>query len=357
LQKKGYKHRKMKRTMKAQVLYKWDGPFNLEERPIPRVGPTDVLIRVKVCGAGLTLSNLRKGYISGGTLPRIIGHEVGGVVEDVGSLVRTCKEGDQVCVSFYITCGYCRWCISGRETLCENFIGNVGAVIDGGFAEYICVPERNCILIPEGVSFADAGITTDAVATNWHVFKERAHTKPNDTVLVVGAGGGVGIHCVQMAKVFGARVIGADTSDDKLAAALRYGCDVVINVQGKDMANEILMATNGRGVDCAVDMVSSNQTINDCIKALARGGTFVVVGVPRDVKSLSFDVLRLIRDEIKLTGARCATKQEIRESLELVRRGMVKPAVLNTFRLEDVNELFEKIDNMQLTGRSALIFD
>ncbi len=357
MQKKGYEHRKMKSTMKAQVLYKWDGPFNLEERPIPRVGPTDVLIRVKACGVGLTLSNLRKGYISGGTLPRIIGHEVGGVVEGVGSMVRTCKEGDQVCVSFYITCGYCRWCVSGRETLCENFTGNVGAIIDGGFAEYICVPERNCILIPEGVSFADAGITTDAVATNWHVFKERAHTKPNDIVLVVGAGGGVGIHCLQMAKVFGARVIGADTSDDKLTAALRYGCDVVINVQSKDMASEVLMATDGRGVDCAVDLVSNNQTINDCIKALARGGTFVVVGVPRDVKSLNFDVLRLIRDEIKLTGARCATKQEIRESLELVRRGTVKPAVLNTFRLEEVNELFEKIDNMQLTGRSALIFD
>ena len=343
--------------MKAQVLYKWDGPFNLEERPIPNIGPTDVLIKVKACGVGLTLSNLRKGYIGGGTLPRIIGHEVGGVVEDVGSLVHTCKKGDRVCVSFYITCGHCRWCVSGRETLCENFIGNVGAVIDGGFAEYMCVPERNCILIPEEVSFVDAGITTDAVATNWHVFKERAQTRPNDIVLVVGAGGGVGIHCVQMAQVFGARVIGVDISDDKLIAAQRYGCNVVLNVRGKDMAREVLKATNGRGVDCAVDMVSTSHTMNNCIKALARGGTLVVVGVPRDVKSLSFDTSRLIRDEIKITGSRCATIQEIREAMELVRRGMVKPAIFNTFRLEDVNELFEKIDTMQLTGRSALVFD
>ena len=97
--------------------------------------------------------------------------------------------------------------------------------------------------------------------------------------------------------------------------------------------------------------------MNNCIKALARGGTLVVVGVPRDVKSLRFDTPRLIRDEIKITGSRCATIQEIREALELVRRGMVKPAIFNTFCLEDVNELFEKIDTMQLTGRSALVFD
>ena len=119
--------------MKAQVMYEWNGPFRLEERPIPEVGPTEVLIQVRACGVGLTLTNLRAGYISG-SLPRIIGHEVGGIVEEVGPMVRTCKRGDRVCVSFYITCGYCKWCISGRETLCENFVGYVGAAIDGGFA-------------------------------------------------------------------------------------------------------------------------------------------------------------------------------------------------------------------------------
>ncbi|MFC1915544.1 alcohol dehydrogenase catalytic domain-containing protein [Chloroflexota bacterium] len=346
----------MKKKMKTQVLYEWNGPFHLEERSIPEPGPAEVLIRVRACGVGFTLTNLRAGYISG-SLPRIIGHEVGGIVEEVGPMVRTCKRGDRVCVSFYITCGYCKWCISGRETLCENLVGYVGAAIDGGFAEYINVPERNCIHIPEGVSFVDAGITTDAVATNWHVFKERAKTKPNDTVLVVGAGGGVGIHCLQMAKAFGAHVIGVDVSDDKLEIAREYGCDVVINGRDKDMAREVLMVTDGRGVDCAVDMASTNQTINDCIKVLARGGTFVLVGVPRDVKSLNFDIFRLARDEINITGARCATKQEIRESLQLVKHGFVKPAVPNTFRLEDVNEVFKKIDNMELPGRSALIFD
>jgi len=89
----------VKRTMKAQVLHEWKGPFHLEVRPIPEVGPTEVLIQVKACGVGLTLSHLRAGYV-GGSLPRIIGHEVGGIVDTVGSMVRTCKSGDRVCVSF-----------------------------------------------------------------------------------------------------------------------------------------------------------------------------------------------------------------------------------------------------------------
>jgi propanol-preferring alcohol dehydrogenase len=345
----------MKTTMKALVIHAWNGPFQLEERPIPRVGPLEVLIKVRACGVGLTLTNVRAGSL-GGTLPRVMGHEVGGIVEVVGSMVWTCKPGDRVCASFYLTCGYCKWCIGGRETLCDNLRGYVGVDIDGGFAEYIKVPQHNCIHIPEGVSFVEAGITTDAVATNWHVFKERARTKPNDTVLVVGAGGGVGIHTVQMAKVFGAHVIGVDRSDHKLQIARECGCDVVINVLNKDMTEEVLKFTNGRGVDCAVDMIGTSQTMEDSIRALARGGTLVVVGVPRGIESLNFNTSRLVLDELIVTGARCATKQEIRDSLNLVERSLVKPIVPNEFRLEEANEVFEKIDRMELLGRAVFVF-
>jgi len=345
----------MRGTMKAMVLKEWNGQLIPEERPIPQPGPVDVLIKVKACGVGLTLTNLKAGR-TGGSLPRIIGHEIGGVVEEIGSLVTTCKPGDRVAVSFYITCGYCKWCVEGRETLCENFGGQVGKDIDGGYAEYAKIPQRNVIQIPEGVGFAEAGVATDAVATNWHIFKERAKTKPNDTILVSGAGGGVGIHAVQVAKVFGAHVIGADISDDKLQKVKEYGADEVINVKGKDLAQEVKRVTGAKGVDTAVDMVSTKETIEGCIKSLGKGGRLVVVGIPRDITSLDFNPHRLITDEIVVTGCRCATKQEIRESLELVRRGFVKPAVLQTFRLEEANRVHELIDNMMLTGRSAFLF-
>ena len=340
--------------MKAMVMKEWNGPYELEDRPIPEVGPLDVLIKIKACGIGFTLTNLRAGRL-GGSVPRIIGHEIGGIVEDIGPMVTTCKPGDRVCVSFYLTCGHCKWCVNGRETLCENFGGYVGAAIDGGFAEYAKIPEHNVLPIPEGIGFAEAGVTTDAVATNWHVFKERCKTKPNDRVLVVGAGGGVGIHTVQVAKVFGAHVIGVDVSDEKLELAEKYGADEVINVAGKEMSQEIMKITAGGGVDAVVDMVCTKQTLKEDIKSLGVGGTLVVVGVPQDVTSLDFEPMRLLRDELNLTGCRCATRQEIKESLELVRRGVIRPAVINTFPLDEANRVQKFIDNMELLGRTAFV--
>lgn len=342
--------------MKAMVIEEWNGPYVLEERPIPQIGPLDVLIKIRACGIGYTLTNLRAGRL-GGSVPRIIGHEIGGIVEGIGSMVTTCKPGDRVCVHFYITCGHCKWCINGRETLCENFGGYVGAAIDGGFAEYAKLPERNVLPIPEGVGFAEAGITTDAVATNWHVFKERCKTKPNDRVLVIGAGGGVGVHTVQVAKVFGAHVIGVDVSDEKLELAEKHGADEVINVDGEDMSRKVMKITAGGGVDAVVDMVCTKETLEEGIKSLGVGGTLVVVGVPQNVTSLDFDPGRFLREELIITGSRCATRQEIKESLELVKRGIVTPVVINTFPLDEANKVQPLIDRMELPGRTAFVFE
>jgi propanol-preferring alcohol dehydrogenase len=342
--------------MKAMVIEEWNGPYVLEERPIPQIGPLDVLIKIRACGIGYTLTNLRAGRL-GGSVPRIIGHEIGGIVEGIGSMVTTCKPGDRVCVHFYITCGHCKWCMNGRETLCENFGGYVGAAIDGGFAEYAKLPERNVLPIPEGVGFAEAGITTDAVATNWHVFKERCKTKPNDRVLVIGAGGGVGVHTIQVAKVFGAHVIGVDVSNEKLELAKKHGADEVINVDEEDMSRKVMKITAGGGVDAVVDMVCTKETLEEGIKSLGVGGTLVVVGVPQNVTSLDFDPGRFLREELNITGSRCATRQEIKESLELVKRGVVTPVVINTFPLDEANKVQPLIDRMELPGRTAFVFE
>ena len=339
--------------MRAMVLQEFGKPLRLEERPIPEIGPDEVLVRVKACGTGLTLRWFRSG-LRGGVLPRITGHEVGGVVERIGSLVTECKPNDRVTVSFDLFCGHCRFCVTGRETLCENRRGHVGVTIDGGYAEYMKVPARNVVRIPDGVGFAEAGITADAIATPWHVAKERAKVKPNDNVLVVGAGGGVGIHMVQVAKIFGARVIGVDVSDEKLAVVKQYGADEVINIKEKSLADEVEKLTDGKGVDAAVDLVGVKDTIEGAIDSLAVAGTFVAVGVwPETI--IELNPRQLIVKEIVLTGNRCVTRQEIRESLELVRRGVVRPVLLNTFPLEQANKAHQLIDEMKLTGRAALI--
>ncbi len=337
--------------MRAMVLHEFSKPLRLEERPVPEIKPDEVLIKVKACGSGLTLRWFRTG-LRGGVLPRIIGHEVGGVVEKAGSVVTECKPGDRVTLSFYLFCGHCRFCVTGRETLCENLKGQVGFNIDGGYAEYMKVPSRNVVRIPDGVGFAEAGITADAIATPWHVAKERAKIKPNDNVLVIGAGGGVGIHMVQVARVFGARVIGVDVSDEKLAVAKQFGADEVINARNKNMAEEIKKLTDGRGVDAAVDFVGMKDTLEGAFNSLAEAGTLVIVGAWPEAK-IEINPRRV--SEKVITGNRYATRQEIRESLELVRRGVVKPVILNTFPLEEANRAHELIDGMKLTGRAALI--
>ena len=233
--------------MKAMVLYDREKPFRLEERPDPRAGPGEAVMKVRAAGVGLTLINMRLGRM-GGSLPRVMGHELAGEIVETGEGVTALSAGDRCAVYFYLTCGRCRWCRGGRETLCENFAGYVGGARDGGFAEYVCLPAENFLPIPEGLSDEAAAVAADAVNTNWHCMRERARVGPNDTVLLIGAGGGVGIHGVQVARLFGARVIAADVSDEKLDLARRWGAEETINVRAvDDVAEEARRLTGGRG--------------------------------------------------------------------------------------------------------------
>jgi len=229
--------------MQALVLKQPGGPLLLEDVPRPQPGPAEVLVRVRACGLGLTLVWNRQGRGSGeggagDKLPRIIGHEIAGDVVECGFDVQNFRPGDRVTVYYYLTCGDCRWCNVGREDLCDHHAGYVGRQIDGGLAEYVRLPARNLCHIPDAVNYMDAAVTADAVATPVHVLRERAQVKSPETVLIVGAGGGVGIHMVQMARVLGARVIAVDISAEKLALAREMGADEVINSRQVDFAAE-----------------------------------------------------------------------------------------------------------------------
>ena len=138
--------------MRAMVLEKFGAPLELRGMPMPRPGPNEALVKVRACGVGLTVVSMiaTPGRVT--AFPRIPGHEIAGEVIEVGSEVRTIHPGQRVTNHFYLTCGNCRYCRSGRETLCENFRGNVGAACDGGYAEYVVLPERNLVPIPDGVT-------------------------------------------------------------------------------------------------------------------------------------------------------------------------------------------------------------
>ena len=349
-------------TMKAMVLRELGAPLRLETVPVPKIGPGDVLLRVRATGVGLTVVIMTAvpGRVT--SFPRIPGHEVAGQVAEVGSEVSHVKVGDRVTCHFYLTCGTCRFCRSGRETLCTAFRGYVGMACDGAYAEYMAIPARNVTPIPFGVSDLDAAIAADAICTPYHACRAEARIGPGDSVLIVGAGGGVGIHGVQMAKLCGGWVLAADITDDKLAAAKECGADALIDVRRGDLAGQVQKLTDGRGVDAAIDVVASRETLEGCVASLARAGRLVIIGSrPKAVfgvdSSFTVDPTRMLHSMLEIHGSRYVTLAEIQQTLELLRQGRIRAIVSRTFPLEEAEEAHELLRKNALVGRAALLPD
>ncbi len=340
--------------MRAMVLDEWGGPMTLQERPDPEPGPGEAVMKVRAAGVGLTLAHMRRG-VFGGSVPRIMGHEIAGDIVAVGDGVSTLAAGDRVGVYFYLNCGYCEWCRGGRESLCENWDGFVGVHIDGGWAEYVTLPADNYLPLPDGLDYEAAAVAADAVCTPWHCCKERAKIKPLDTVLIIGAGGGVGIHCVQMARLFGARVIAADISEEKLNLCREWGADEVINAKTDAISEAVMELTSGRGVDSAIDFNGAPETFEAAIASLRRSGTAVLVGgKPGEI---TFSQTQLILDEKTVTGTRYSTKKELAESFELMARGDITPVVGRRVPFTEVESIFDDLHNESLLGRGGLTYE
>ncbi|MFC1893607.1 alcohol dehydrogenase catalytic domain-containing protein [Chloroflexota bacterium] len=334
--------------MKAMMLRELGGPLKFEEVEVPKVGPGEALVRVAACGVGYTVSRTRRR----GIVPRIPGHEVAGQIVEVGEGVVNVKEGDRVAVYFYLNCGTCKYCRIGRETLCLNLGGLIGVDTDGGYAEYTKLPAQNCIKLPQEISYLDGSIVADAICTPWKVMKERAKVKPLDDVLIVGAGGGVGIHAVAMARLFGGRVIAADISEEKLKAARKAGAEAAINTKTKVLDEEAKRLTGGKGMDVVIDFTGIPQMLEAGLNSLAIAGRLVTLAggsVPNvDMSKVSFG-------ELVITGSRYVTKQELTETIEVVRRGMIKAIIGKTFPLEEADVAHQMVDQNKVVGRAALV--
>ena len=346
--------------MRAMVLPAFGAPLRLQTVPRPSIGPNDVLLRVRAAGVGLTvvIMTANPGRVT--SFPRIPGHEVAGAVVEVGAEVTSVAVGARVVCHFYLTCGACRFCRSGRETLCTAFGGYVGQASDGGYAEYMAVPARNVTPIPSGVSDLDAAIASDAIATPYHACREEARVGPGDTVLIVGAGGGVGIHGVQVAKLCGGWVVGVDITDDKLDAAKAAGADAIVDGRAGDLAAQVRALTGGRGVDAAVDFVAARETLEASLASLARAGRLVIIGSrPSAVfgveATFRVDPGQMLSDMLEIHGSRYVTLTEIQQTLELLRLGRLRPVISRTFPLEGAEEAHELLRQNALIGRAALL--
>ena len=342
------------------VLHQLGGPVVLEEVDRPRTGPSDALVRVRATGVGLTVIIMRStpGLVT--SYPRILGHEVAGEVVDVGSEVRNVRVGDRVVCHFYLTCKVCKFCRSGRETLCENFGGYVGMACDGGYAEYMKIPALNLCLLPEGIPFVDASIISDAVATSLHACREEARIGPGDDVLIIGAGGGVGIHAVQMAKLCGGRVLAADLSMEKLELVRELGVDEIIHSKGTNLSKEARRLTDEKGVDAVLDFVASSETLEAGFESLGTAGKLIILGYrPAEVfkvqPTFRVNPLVVLSKGIEIHGSRYVSMAELIEAVKIVEEGRVKPIVTQTFPLEEAEKAHQLLQQNKITGRAALV--
>jgi propanol-preferring alcohol dehydrogenase len=341
--------------MKAMVLTGPNRPFELMQVPDPVAGPGEAVARVITCGSGLTIQHVKAGRRAA-RFPRIIGHEITAEIVALGAGVTSLAVGDAVTAYFYLNCGHCRWCLANLEPLCGNSGGNVGIECDGGYAEYIKLPAHIFIKLPDGLDYkahpAEIGVITDALATPYKVLR-RARVRPGETVAVFGAGGGLGIHQVMMAKWARARVIAVDRASPKLDACRKAGADEVVDASAGDVAQALLDLTHGEGIDVAIDYVSSTATLEAGAKALGRHGRLVTLGgAGQPFTASAHDILM---KEQELLGSRYVTRTEILETLDLVARGEVWPLVTDIRPLAEAEAVHQRVERGEVIGRAALV--
>jgi D-arabinose 1-dehydrogenase-like Zn-dependent alcohol dehydrogenase len=341
--------------MKALMLKGPKQPFELVQVPDPVAGPGEAVARVLSCGSGLTIQHIKAGRTQA-KFPIIIGHEITAEIVQVGAGVTAVKDGDAVTSYYYLNCGHCRWCYANLEPLCENTGGNVGITCNGGYAEYIKLPAHLFIKFPPGLDYkahpAECGVIMDALATPFKVLR-RARVTASDTVAVIGAGGGLGIHQIMMAKWAHARVIAVDTARNKFDACRKAGADEVVDASEGKTVEALLDLTRGQGVDVVVDYVSATSTLEAGAKALGRRGRLVTLGGAG--KTFNVSSLDMLRKEQELLGSRYVTRAEIVETLDLVARKEVWPMVTEIRRLEEAEAMHEKVERGEVIGRAALL--
>ncbi|MFQ6080291.1 MAG: zinc-binding dehydrogenase [Candidatus Bathyarchaeia archaeon] len=317
-------------------------PLRIETVPEPKVKPNDVLIKVKAVGLCGSDVHIYHGRTPVGKTPIILGHEVAGVVEKVGSAVADVQAGDRVCVDGIIFCRECRNCMAGRENICENR-RLYGIHEDGGFAEYIVVRSINCIKLPDNVPFEHGAILTDAVATPFHSIR-RVNIVPGETVVIYGVGG-LGIHAVQIAsKLRGAKVIAVDVDQGKLNVAREVGATVIINAREEDPVKRVMDMTAGRGADVAIEAAGVMKSTKNALDSIRAGGRVVLQGLC--AMPVSYDTRLLVRKEVSVLASYGYCKSDIATVVRLASEGRLDltRSVTHKFLLDEVNKGIEVLE-------------
>ena len=325
------------------------------ELPEPKIGPNDVKVRVRCCGvnrvdiftrAGVRGTRLRL------TQPHILGGDVAGEVVEVGSEITRVNLGERVVVNPRLTCGQCRYCVGSDEELCVS-PGMLGSTTSGGYAEYVKVPAVNTVALPDSVSYEQAASFPTVFMPCWTILLRRAALKPWETVLVLSASSGVGTAAIQIAKnIVGARVITTTSTDEKARMAKELGADDVINYTHEDIEQRVKELTDRRGVDVVLDHVGANFW-PAASASLAPGGRYGICGVTTGYRAELQMGLLFLRNQTVL-GVFMGRKEDLREIVEMARRGVIRGVVHQTFSLEDAVRAHETMDDRNFFGKLVL---
>jgi len=310
--------------MKAIRLISVGQPLQAQEVPVPAIGERQVLVRVRAAGICHSDAHYRAGRSPVRPLPMTLGHEVAGVVEQIGPQVTSVKIGDRVCLHYNITCGDCYYCSTGNEQFCGKGL-MLGHYTDGGYAEYIAVPARNAIPLPGEIPFEQGATLMCASATAFHALC-KSRLKAGETAAIFGVGG-LGLSAIQLARVLGALdVFAVDIHEDKLKLAAQYGA-VPINARQVDPVAEIRRLTRGLGVNVALELIGLPQTMRQTVQCLGAMGRAVIAGIGD--KPLEIDTYReLLSNEAEIIGSNDHLLQELPGLIEMARR-----QVLDTSRV------------------------
>lgn len=333
--------------MKAVRFIGVNQPLQMQEIPVPEIGERDVLVKVRAAGVCHSDAHYRAGISPVRPVPLTLGHEVAGVVEKIGAQVTNVKIGDRVALHYNLSCGDCYHCSTGNDQFCEKVL-MIGHYTNGGYAEYIAVPARNAIPLPDEIPFEQGATLMCASATAFHALRKSC-LKGGETVAIFGAGG-LGQSAIQLAKAFGAvEVYAVDVNEDKLNLAQQYDA-IPINAKQVDPVTEIKRLTNNKGVNVAIEMIGLPQTMKQALQTAGVMARVVIVGLsnkPLEIQTYT----ELLGNEVELIGSNDHHLQELPLLVDLARRKILDTSQIVTKTIPlDAGAINAALDNLEKFG-------
>ena len=325
----------------------------VKEIPVQELGPNDALVEVAACGVCHHDVAVMRGVLRRGVKPEIVlGHEISGRVAEIGDAVTTAKVGDRVVSTLSTFCGRCLRCLSGREYRCLHGHG-IGHGIDGGFAQFVKLPESSLISIPDDVDLEEASIFGCPMGVALQALQDVAQVKAGERVLVTGAGGGLGVHAVQIASALGASVLAVTTSPDKVKRLEGLAASDVFLADELDFSELALALTEDQGVDVVVNTVGS-AVFRSSLRSLAQFGRMVLLGEITGERA-TINLAEVLFRDAAIFGSTGAERRHITEVSRLVSSGTVRPVVSQKFALDEATTAYQHIRAKETFGRVVLV--